>query len=190
MSLLIDFATLLLLALGLSVDTFAAALTKGATTKRLKRKEKRRVAAIFTACAVVAPALGWAFGSVVADHIRSVDHWIAFALLAGVGAHMVYNGLKPDDAQAPSPQARTMQLFLAAIATNIDAVAVGIGLAFTDVNILMVSIAVALVTVIAVYLGMHLGKRTGKLLGHKAEILGGLVLIALGLKILLGHLVA
>lgn len=190
MTSLTTLATIFILAMGLSVDTFATALTKGATTKRLKRQEKRRIAAIFTACAILAPALGWSVGTLVADLITHIDHWIAFILLAGVGTHMVYNGLTPDKNHATTPNLQTTRILIAAVATNIDAVAIGIGLAFTDINILLVCVTVAIVTVIAVYLGLHLGKRTGKLLGHRAEVAGGLVLIAIGVKILLQHLLA
>ncbi|RYG61867.1 MAG: manganese efflux pump, partial [Alphaproteobacteria bacterium] len=181
--------TILLLALSLSVDTFAAALTQGAAAKRLKRQHKRRIAAIFTACAILAPALGYTIGSLMSGFIDKIDHWIAFTLLAAVGAHMAYNGLFHKQEEAKFTITNT-QLFLTGVATNIDAVAVGIGLAFVDVSILTVCIFVGLSTIAATYLGLSLGKRTGKLLGQRAEVLGGAVLIILGTKILLQHLLA
>lgn len=182
--------TLILLALSLSVDTFAAALTKGATAKRLKKSHKRRIAAIFTACAVTAPALGYTIGYFVSEFIEKIDHWIAFLLLTAVGTHMAYNGLFSKEEKANTNLTNT-KLFLTGVATNIDAVAVGIGLAFiNDINILTVCITIGLATVAATYLGLSLGKRTSKImnLGHRAEIIGGAILIALGTKILLQHL--
>lgn len=178
--------TLILLALSLSVDTFAAALTQGAAAKKLKRHHKRRIAAIFTACAVVAPAIGYSVGFLLAEVVNKVDHWIAFILLTAVGAHMAYNGVFHKDEKTNTNLTNT-KLFLTGVATNIDAVAVGVGLAFLEVNILTVCLAVGLTTVAATYIGLTLGKRTGKLLGPRAEVLGGLILIALGIKILAQH---
>ncbi len=178
--------TLILLALSLSVDTFAVALTQGSTANKLKRNHKRRIAAIFATCAVVAPALGYSVGFLLSEFIDKIDHWIAFTLLAAVGAHMAYNGLFNKE-ETKSFNITNTQLFLTGVATNIDAVAVGIGLAFVEANIITVCIAVGLATVAATYLGLTLGKRTGKLLGQRAEVLGGLILIGVGTKILLQH---
>ncbi|PZP39034.1 MAG: hypothetical protein DI585_05475 [Pseudomonas fluorescens] len=124
----------------------------------------------------------------VAEYIRNVDHWIAFVLLAGVGANMVRNGLQTTEEHIGKNLSATT-ILITAIATNIDAVAIGIGLAFVEnINILQVCLAVALGTLAAVYLGLHFGKRTGKMLGQRAEIIGGAVLILLGFKVLLSHL--
>ncbi len=180
--------TLIMLAVGLSVDTFAAALSKGASLKKaLKKKQKRDIAIIFTACAVAAPALGYSIGFLLSGLVEAFDHWIAFLLLSGVGLHMAYNGLQPQQ-HGSTPALNQTRVFLMAIATNIDAVAVGIGIAFTELNILWVCLATALGTLAAVYLGITLGKRGGKLLGPKAEIIGGLILVLIGLKTLLTHL--
>lgn len=180
--------TLVMLAIGLSVDTFAAALSKGASMKKaLKKKQKRDIALIFTVCAVTAPALGYSIGYLLSGLVEAFDHWIAFLLLTGVGLHMAYNGLQPQ-ATGSIPSLSQTRVFLMAVATNIDAVAVGIGIAFTSLNILWVCIATALGTLAAVYLGITLGKRGGKLLGPRAEVVGGLILVLIGLKTLLTHL--
>ncbi|TKW61217.1 MAG: manganese efflux pump [Blastochloris viridis] len=180
--------TLVMLAIGLSVDTFAAAVSKGASLKKaLKKKQKREIAIIFTACAVAAPALGYSIGFLLSELVEAFDHWIAFFLLSGVGLHMAYNGFQPQPTSS-SPALNQTKVFLMAIATNIDAVAVGIGIAFTELNIVWVCIATALGTLAAVYLGITLGKRGGKLLGPKAEIIGGLILVLIGFKTLLSHL--
>jgi manganese efflux pump family protein len=182
------FFTLVMLAVGLSVDTFAAAVSKGASLKKaLKKKQKREIAIIFTACAIAAPALGYSIGFLLSGMVEAFDHWIAFLLLSGVGLHMAYNGLQPHT-QASTPALNQTRVFLMAIATNIDAVAVGIGIAFTSLNILWVCLATALGTLAAVYLGITVGKRGGKLLGPKAEIIGGLILVLIGLKTLISHL--
>jgi manganese efflux pump family protein len=177
---------LLLLALSLSTDAFAAALGKGASLRNPRFAQALRIGLIFGAIEALTPLIGWLIGKSAVSYVEAWDHWIAFTLLLGLGLHMIYEGLKPSEADGGTPpqQHSFFTLALTAFGTSIDAMAVGVSLAFVDVNILLAAGLIGLATTTMVTLGVLLGRVVGTLFGHRAEIAGGLTLIAVGVWIL------
>lgn len=187
-----NVATLTILGLSLSVDAFAAAVGKGASADRPRIRDALRVGAYFGFFEAITPAFGWAMGLAVSSWFAAVDHWIAFGLLAAVGGNMIRQGFASvdEDAEPKKGQLGPMQLILTALATSIDATAVGVGLAVVDVNIILACVIIGSVTTVVAFGGVLIGKKAGPLLGRRAEIIGGLALIAIGTKILIEHTMA
>ena len=188
-----NFAATAVLALAMSTDAFAAAVGKGAALHKPRVTEALRTGAIFGVIEGVTPVVGWALGLAAAPYVRSWDHWIAFTLLSLLGARMVWAGWAADDDAEPAERPRRHGFWLLAItglATSIDAMAVGVGLAFLDTNIVPVAIAIGFTTFAAVTAGVMLGRVLGAAAGRSAEIVGGLLLICIGIAILVEHLQA
>ena len=184
--------TIVLLALAMSTDAFAAAVGKGIALRNPGWREALRTGAIFGSIEAVTPLIGWALGMAAASYVTEWDHWIAFVLLGGLGLRMIYAGLsveKEDDSPRPSRHSFWV-LAVTGFATSIDAMAVGVGLAFLDVSILPVSAAIGMTTFLMVTAGVMLGRVLGAVAGKRAEILGGLLLIGIGSVILYEHLSA
>jgi manganese efflux pump family protein len=178
------------LALAMSTDAFAAAVGKGAALQRPRWLEALRTGAIFGVIEALTPLVGWLLGSVAAKYVSEWDHWIAFTLLGALGARMVWAGLRPsDDAGETKPERHSFWvLALTGFATSIDAMAVGVGLAFIDVNIAWVAAAIGCATFAMVTGGVMLGRVLGSVVGKRAEIAGGLLLVGIGIAILAEHL--
>lgn len=179
---------IVLLAVSLSMDAFAVALCKGLALKKIDLKSCVIVGAWFGAFQALMPMAGYFLGSTFADKITSIDHWIAFILLAFIGGNMIKEALEKDEDKVnDSLSFKTM--FVMAIATSIDALAVGVSFAFTDFETdWFVYIAFALIGIITFTLsaiGVKIGNIFGTKYKSKAEFAGGLILILLGLKILL-----
>jgi manganese efflux pump family protein len=182
-------ATSLTLAVSLSMDSFAAALGQGAAQKRPGIPEALRVGVAFGACQLLMAVIGWGVGVAFADLVQAVDHWIAFGLLLLIGSSMVRNALVGEaDDEAAVMRSGGLALLTMAVATSIDASAVGVGLAMADVNIATTATLVGLVTFLMGFGGVLLGRAAGPLLGRRAELVGGLGLIAIGAKILAEHI--
>lgn len=180
---------LLLLALSMSADAFSVAIAKGATLKTPRFAQALRIGLIFGAIETITPVIGWFIGHSAADYVEAWDHWIAFALLVGLGLHMIYEGLKPHEkAVATTAKTPLFKLIITAFGTSIDAMAVGISLAFIDVNIWLAAGLIGLATTIMVTLGIMIGRVAGSLLQGKSEIMGGLTMIAIGGWILSNHI--
>lgn len=183
--------SLIFLALAMSTDAFAAAIGKGASLHKPRLSEALRTGLIFGVIEGITPLVGWAIGQAATDYVQEWDHWIAFTLLLLLGLHMIYNGFKEDDEEEEKPnQHGFLILAITAFATSIDALAVGVGLAFVDVNILVAALAIGLATMIMVTLGVMLGRVLGNVVGKRAEIIGGVVLMLIGATILYEHLSA
>lgn len=182
--------SVLLLSLAMSTDAFAAALGKGMTLHQPGWREALRTGAIFGVIEGVTPLLGWAMGVAAADYVKAWDHWIAFVLLGGLGLHMALSGMKTPDSQPPHPRETHgfWLLALTGLATSMDALVVGAGLAFVDVPIVPVAFAIGCTTFAAVTAGVLLGHVLGAAAGRRAEVLGGLVLMGIGSAILVQHL--
>lgn len=184
--------SILLLGIAMSTDAFAAAVGKGAAMRRPRWRDALRAGLIFGTIEALTPALGWLLGRAAARYVMAFDHWIAFGLLGALGMHMIVAGLRqdPDDADEDGRGRRHGFWSLAAtgVATSIDAMAVGVGLAFLDVNIVKVAAVIGLCTLTMVTAGIMLGRVLGALAGKRAEIVGGLLLIAIGSTILYEHL--
>lgn len=180
---------LILLAFAMSTDAFAAAIGKGASLKEPRLPDALRIGLIFGSIETITPLIGWLIGKSASSYVEAWDHWIAFSLLMGLGLHMIYEGVKPgvEDTEKPSRQS-FLKLSLTAIGTSIDAMAVGVGLALIDVNIWIAAGLIGLATTFMVTLGVMVGRVVGSVLGHRAEIFGGVMLIGVGVWILSSHL--
>jgi len=184
--------TLILLALALSMDAFAAALSQGAAARsQATPGGALRIGLAFGAAQGIMPLLGWSIGLAFASVIRDVDHWVAFALLAFIGGRMIREGLvSRDDGASPrqSSLVAGWSLFVLAIATSIDAAAAGVTLNMLDQPVLTSCAVIGGVTLAMATAGVRIGRMAGAIVGRRAEVLGGVVLVAIGIKILVGHL--
>ena len=182
-----EFITLFVLAVGLSMDAFAVAVCKGLAMKKMSWKNAVIVGLWFGTFQALMPVIGYFLGVSFADRIKSVDHWIAFVLLALIGGNMIREAFGKEEERA-SADLDVTTMFIMAVATSIDALAVGVTFAFLNQNM---PLAVSLIGVTTFMLSM-LGVKVGNLFGvkykSKAEFIGGLILILLGAKILLEHL--
>lgn len=182
-----DLVELLLLAVGLAMDAFAVAVCKGLSLRELKLRQALLVGAWFGVFQGLMPVLGWLLGSAFSDLVQSVDHWIAFILLAIIGGNMIREAVKGDEEDV-DPSLSFGVMFLLAVATSIDALAVGITFAFLNVNILLAVVLIGVITFAISAVGVKVGNLFGARYKSKAELLGGCVLILIGLKILLEDL--
>ena len=186
--------SIFLLGIAMSTDAFAAAVGKGAAMHKPRFPQALRAGVIFGTIEGLTPVVGWLLGLAAAKYITAWDHWIAFIVLGLLGLHMIHAGLKPESEAAAIDTTKHGHGFwsLAAtgLATSIDAMAVGVGLAFLEVNIGVVALVIGLTTLVMVTLGTMLGSILGSLAGKRAEIMGGFLLIAIGAAILYEHLSA
>lgn len=178
----------------MSTDAFAAAVGKGAAMRKPRLPDALRAGLIFGVIEAITPLIGWLLGRAASQYVEAFDHWIAFGLLGALGVHMIVAGLKTDDEEDAGSEesGKTRHGFwtLAAtgFATSIDAMAIGVGLAFLDVHIGVVALVIGLCTLTMVTLGIMLGRVLGTLAGKRAEIIGGVILIVIGSSILYQHL--
>jgi len=186
---MMNLSSTLILAFGMSMDAFAASIGKGATLHKPPLREALRTGLIFGVIEACTPLIGWSLGLIASRYIMEWDHWIAFTLLGCLGVRMVINGFKPQANDMPRLDQHSLRVLVAtAIATSLDAMAVGVGLAFLEVNILHTAMIIGMATMLMATLGMMLGRFIGPMLGEKAEIIGGLILIGIGCNILYAHL--
>ena len=186
-----DALTIVLIAVGLAMDAFAVSIANGMTITRNRRRSALLTAGFFGGFQMLMPLIGWAIGLTLADIISAFDHWIAFILLAFIGAKMIYEGTKKDEDREGPADLKLHTLLVLAVATSIDALMVGLSFAFLGVlqETIMLPIAViGAVTFGLSLVGFYFGCGLGKVFGHRIEIAGGLVLIAIGFRILLEHL--
>lgn len=184
-----NLSATILLAFGMSMDAFAASIGKGATLHKPKFSEAVRTGLIFGAIETLTPLVGWGLGMLASQFILEWNHWIAFILLVFLGGRMIVEGFRGDSDEAcEAPHRHGFWLLVTtAFATSLDAMAVGVGLAFLQVSIVTTALAIGCATFIMSTLGMMVGRFIGPLLGKRAEILGGIVLIGIGSKILWSH---
>lgn len=185
-----NLITTLFLAFGLSMDSFAVALCKGATLNKPGLRSALRIGLIFGLIEMMMPVMGWSIGIVASRYIMEWDHWLAFTLLSILGCRMIINGLKQSDQSACDEPARYgfAALAFTAFATSLDALAVGVSLAFLQVNILLTASAIGMATMLMAMIGVLIGRYIGPILGKWAEVMGGLVMISIGVTILVEHL--
>ncbi len=182
--------SILLIALGLSMDAFAVSITSGITIKNLKARHALLVGAAFGIFQALMPVLGWAVGQWAYRFISVVDYWVAFGLLLFVGGHMIIQAMQPEDKEAgPKNPLHLPTLLTLAVATSIDAFAIGISLSMLRVSILQPVLIIGLVTFALCFAGVYFGRLFGHLNEKKLEVFGGLVLIGLGTKMLVEHLI-
>lgn len=189
---MVMFFTLLLMGVGLSMDAFAVSICKGLSMRKVNKKQCLVIGLFFGGFQALMPFIGWVLGSQFEQYITSIDHWIAFILLGFIGGKMVVEAIREKDeaveVRKMDPPLDLKEMFILAIATSIDALAVGITFAFLQVPIVeaisIIGITTFVISVIGVYVGNFFGNRYKK----KAELAGGIILILIGVKILLEHL--
>jgi manganese efflux pump family protein len=180
--------TILALALALAMDAFAVSISVGGVLGRLTFRHVFRLAWHFGLFQFFMPLIGWAAGLTVEKWIASYDHWVAFGLLAFVGGKMVYESFEHRPAEQRRDPTRGWSLVVLSLATSIDALAVGLSMAMLKVRVWVPCVIIGVVAATMTVLGMAIGDRLGKKLGRRMELIGGLILIAIGLKILVPHL--
>ncbi len=183
-----DAITLLGLALALAMDAFAVALGTGAVLSRLTGRQLFRLSFHFGLFQALMPVIGWLAGLTIMQWVEAWDHWIAFSLLAIIGGRMIYEAFSDEKKTDDRDPTKGLSLVLLSIATSIDALAVGFSLSVIGVSIWMPALVIGLVAGVLTIAGMLLGGRIGDRWGARVEIFGGLVLIAIGIKILIEHL--
>ncbi len=185
--LLID---VLLIAVGLAMDACVVAAGAGASGRSSGNRATFRLGFHFGLFQFLMPILGWFAGLAIAGAIASVDHWIAFVLLAIVGGRMIRSGIKGDDDSGAGDPSKGWSLIILSIATSIDALAVGFSLAMIGVDIWFPAVVIGLVTAAMSVAGLRLGAKLGGRFGHRMEMVGGVVLIFVGARIVFEHLTA
>lgn len=209
--------SILIIAIGLAMDAFAVSICTGIKLKKLKPTKALKVGLYFGGFQAIMPLIGWAISTNFKSSIENIDHWIAFILLSIIGGKMLLDAIK-DEKEQSSEEAMAQEtsanetnsedccgacksiyadnnnpianktLLVLAVATSIDALVVGISFAILDVNIIQAVSIIGIVTLIISFIGVMLGKKLGELFKQKAEILGGVILIGMGIKILVEHL--
>ena len=182
-----SFIDIFLIGIALSMDAFAVAICKGLAMPTINRKQTLLIAAYFGVFQALMPTLGFLLGYRFESFITSIDHWIAFILLALIGGNMIREALGKDEEHENDDFSFKAMLPLA-VATSIDALAVGISLAFLGVDIVQAALLIGATTFVLSGVGIYVGNVFGAKYKSKAELLGGAVLILIGLKILLEHL--
>jgi putative Mn2+ efflux pump MntP len=181
------FLSILIISLGLSADCFAVAISSSISQKYLPVWQGLRLALFFGAFQGAMTLLGWWTGSRIMELISGYDHWVAFGLLAFVGGRMLWESFH-EEKERKIDITKWWFLLTLAIATSLDALGVGLSFAFLKVNLALASSAIGVTAFIITFLGFLAGKKLGELVGKRAEIIGGIILIAIGIRILLEHL--
>lgn len=199
-----NLLALIALAFGMSTDAFAAAVVRGTSEAQLTKttshtvtpKTALKIGMIFGMTEAITPIVGYFIGKFAHSWVQAFDHWLSFVLLVGIGGHLIYETLKGDDEGADAeadgndtPKSPSLaKTILTAIATSIDAMVVGVSLAFLGVNIWLASLLIGIATFIMASVGVFVGAKLGAKVGKIAQIIGGLVLIGIGGFILMTHL--
>ncbi len=183
----LDYISILFIAFSLSADCFAVSVSGGIAMVSVTRTQILRTAFSFGFFQALMVWAGWLLGQTVIDVVSDYDHWLAFALLLIVGSKMIWESFHTKEKQKIDIS-RGLLLITLSIATSIDALAVGLSLAFTQVNINLASATIGLVAFFITLAGFIIGRRVGGIVGRRAELVGGLVLIAIGIRIVADHL--
>ncbi|MBN2461398.1 MAG: manganese efflux pump [Candidatus Cloacimonetes bacterium] len=184
-----DPLTIIVIALGLSLDALAVSLANGIMIKEIQFQHALRIAFFFGFFQAVMPLIGWSAGLNFSKYLHYYDHWIAFLLLCCIGGKMLWESRTYEHYRRVRNCLNFPTLLLMSVATSIDALAVGLSLAFLRVNILTPVVIIGLVTFILSFTGIYLGNKSGRLLSGKIDFIGGIILILIGCKILIEHLV-
>ena len=183
-----EFLSIFLIAISLSADCFAVALSASCTNRNFTRLQILRVAGFFGFFQALMPLLGWLAGRTIVDLIASFDHWVALGLLAFVGGKMLWEAFHHEADEKPVDISRGWMLLTLSVATSLDALAVGLAFAFEDTNIWLAAPVIGSVAFIVAAVGFLIGRKVGQIFGKRAEMIGGIILIGIGVRILLTHL--
>ena len=178
---------IILISIGLAMDAFAVSICKGLSMKKINWKSTIIIAIYFGLFQAIMPVFGYLLGSSFSVIVQKLDHWIAFMLLTIIGGNMIKES-KDDETEKRNDKVDFKTMIILAIATSIDALAVGVTFAFFKVNIILSISIIGLITFILSFVGVIIGNRFGDKFQNKAELTGGVILIIIGLKILLEHL--
>jgi Predicted membrane protein len=182
-----NFITIFMIAIGLSMDSFSVSISSGIFMKQFRGWLVWKIAFILAAFQAGMTALGWGFGINFSDMIESIDHWIAFLLLSYLGSKMILESFKNEEEKSFN-NLSTRTIATLGLATSIDALAVGVGMAFMNTPIVMTVLIIFLTTFVISVIGLLVGLRFGRIKWMNFEIVGGLILIGIGIKILVEHL--
>ena len=182
------FSAILLLAVGLAMDAMAVAAARGLATPKILPRHVFLVAAFFGGFQALMPLLGWAIGKGLGPLVQAWDHWIAFVLLSGIGAKMLWEARSKNADAVPVELYGFKVMLVLAVATSIDALIAGVTLPMVDAPLLLSLVTIGVTTAVLSALGLFAGRRFGALLGKRLDVVGGLVLIGLGVKTLVEHL--
>jgi putative Mn2+ efflux pump MntP len=184
-----DMLSVILIAFGLSADCFAVAVSSSFAIRTVFHIQILRASLSFGIFQALMPFLGWLAGRTIVELISGFDHWIAFLLLAGVGGKMIWESFNSDNGDNKKTDiTKGLPLLILSLATSIDAFAVGLTFAFLEINIALASATIGITAFIISIIGFIIGRKAGKLIGRRAEIVGGIVLIGIGLRVLLTHI--
>lgn len=180
---------IIIIGIGLAMDAFAVSVTSGITLGKMKLRYAMRIALTFGVFQAIMPIFGWLGGFYFAEYLQSVDHWIAFILLVLIGGKMIWESRKLEDAEKEAADPLNSYVLLTlAVATSIDALAVGVTLSMLHSGIISAALIIGLITFVMCLIGTRIGSRFGHIFENKVEMAGGLILIGIGLKILIEHL--
>lgn len=180
--------SVIVIAIGLAMDAFAVSITSGSAIRQMRIRHAMLIASFFGAFQALMPYIGWSIGQWARALISQVDHWAAFVLLVFVGGKMIYEARTETAEEVVRDPLNLYVLFVLAIATSIDALAVGISLSFLEIAILSPVLVIGLVTFLFSFAGAYIGNVFGHFFERRLEVLGGIVLIGIGFKILIEHL--
>lgn len=184
---MISIYTVIMIGVGLSMDAFAVSITSGVCVKEMKTISAVKIALFFGIFQMIMPIFGWFLGKYFAEMLYEIDHWIAFTILVFLGAKMIYESRK-EEKKCPN-FLNNKVLFFLSLATSIDAFAIGLTFAFLKTSIVLPVIIIGIITFTISFSGIFIGKKFGDKLGNKAEIIGGLILIIIGIRILVIHMI-
>lgn len=180
--------SIFVMAVALAMDAFAVSLTIGINTiNEKKNKMSLKAGLYFGIFQGIMPLIGWVLGIRLIKYIESIDHWIAFILLAFLGVKMIYEAIKGEEEELIK-EYTNKEFMVLGFATSVDALAAGLSLACVGTNILLAVLIIGVVTFVLSYIGVELGEKIGEKISKKAELLGGLILVFIGVKILIEHL--
>jgi putative Mn2+ efflux pump MntP len=183
-----DLLTTFFIAVGLAMDAFAVSVTSGITIKNCRIRHAVLIASFFGGFQAIMPVVGWLAGLTLRDYIAHIDHWLAFGILGFIGCKMIYESTVLEKTERRCNPLNLHVLAGLSVATSIDALAVGVTFAFLNVTILAPVAVIGIVTFLMSYAGVFIGEKIGSFFEKKIEVAGGAVLILIGLKILLEHL--
>jgi len=187
MSIVDELIILTPIAFALAMDCFSVLISSGITIRKIKLTHALKIAIAFGIFQMFMPIVGWAVGFILQEIVMELDHWIAFGLLTIIGIRMIRNTIT-DGQKIRANILNNYVLLTLSIATSIDAMAVGIGVVFLEISLIMAVILIGIVTFLLSLLGVFIGKRFGHLFKNRVEAIGGIILIGIGVKILIEHL--
>ena len=183
-----DIITIIFIALGLAMDAFAVSIASAVTIKREKIRKAILFGLMFGGFQMLMPIIGWSAGYTFRSFVSGIDHWIAFGLLVFIGFKMIYEAMNIEKLESAGSEITAIVLLGLSIATSIDALAVGISFTFLEISIFLPVVMIGIITFFMSFAGVLLGSKYGGFFEKKIEVLGGIILIIIGIKILVSHL--